>query len=79
MQHSLVDAALLTRVLLSSVRNSVAEWGAALPSGQIYAPGGLSVGLKEDILFLEIVYIIFLGEQRSCYGGGGRAAPRLAW
>jgi hypothetical protein len=32
------------------------------------------LGLKGSILFLEIVYFLFLGEQRSCEGGG-RAAP----
>ena len=32
-------------------------------------PGGPSLGLMEDILFLEILYFLFLGEQRSCDGG----------
>jgi hypothetical protein len=35
------------------------------------------LGLKEDILFLEIFYFLFLREQRSCDGGGARSA-RLA-
>ena len=43
--------------------------------GKIYATGGPSLALKEDILFLEIVYFLFWGEQRSCDGRGG--AQRL--
>jgi hypothetical protein len=45
-------------------------------SGKIYAPGDPSLGLKEDILFLEIVNFFGGGEQRSWDGRGGRAAPR---
>jgi hypothetical protein len=37
-------------------------------------PGGPSLGLKGNILFMEIVCFLFLEEQRSC-DGGGRAAP----
>ena len=33
------------------------------------------MGLKEDILFLEIVYFLFWGEQRSCDGRGGAQRP----
>ncbi len=33
--------------------------------GKICAPGCPSSGLKEDILFLEIVYFLFWGEQRT--------------
>jgi hypothetical protein len=44
--------------------------------GKIYAPGDPSLGLKKDILFLEIVnFYIFLREQRSCDGWGARSAP----
>ncbi len=35
------------------------------------------MGLKEDILFLEIVYFFILGEQRSCNGRGGAQRPVL--
>jgi hypothetical protein len=31
--------------------------------------------LKEAILFVEIVYFIFLGKQRSCDGQGGMQRP----
>jgi hypothetical protein len=41
----------------------------------IYAPCGPSLGLKEEILFLEIVNFFILGEQRSCDGRGARSAP----
>ncbi len=37
-----------------------------------------SLGLKEDILFLEY-FFYFWGMQRSCDGRAGRAAPRQAW
>ncbi len=50
---------------------SVVQWN----TGNIYAPGGLSLCLKGSILFLKIVYFLFLGKQRSC--DGGRAAPVL--
>ncbi len=33
------------------------------------------MGLKEDILFLEIVYFLFWGEQRSCDGREGAQRP----
>jgi len=33
------------------------------------------LGLKEDILFLEIVYFSFWGEQRSCDGREGAQRP----
>jgi hypothetical protein len=37
---------------------------------------GLSLGLKEDILFLQIVYFIFFGNSEAAMGGGGaRSAP----
>ena len=38
--------------------------------------------MKEDILFLELVYFFilgFLGSNEAAMGGGGRAAPRWAW
>ncbi len=38
-----------------------------------YAHGGPSLCLKGSILFLEIVYFLFLGKQRSC--DGGHTAP----
>jgi hypothetical protein len=44
-------------------------------SGKIYAPGDQSLGLKEDILFLEIVNFYIFREQRSCDGWGARSAP----
>ena len=36
------------------------------------------LGLKEDILFPEIVYFLFEGSSVAAMGGG-RAAPRWAW
>jgi hypothetical protein len=42
-------------------------------SGKI-APGGPSLGLKEDILFLEIVFY-FGGSSEAAMGGGARSAP----
>ncbi len=36
------------------------------------------MGLKEDILFLEIVYFL-LGGSSAAAMGGGRAAPLWAW
>jgi hypothetical protein len=33
------------------------------PSGKIYSPGDPSSGLKESILFLEIVYFLILGDE----------------
>ncbi len=33
------------------------------------------MGLKEDILFPEIVYFLFWGEQRSCDGREGAQRP----
>ncbi len=48
----------------------------AWSSGKI-APGGPSSGLKESILFLEIVDFLFLWSSEAAIGGGGgRAAPR---
>ena len=42
----------------------------------MYAPSGPSLGLKEDILFLEIVYFLFLGdEQEAGWWGGGAQRP----
>jgi hypothetical protein len=37
-------------------------------------PGGPSLGLKEDILFLEIVYFVFLGSSEAA-----RGAQRPVW
>ena len=40
-------------------------------SGKIYAPGGPSLGLNEDILFLEIVnFYIFGGAAKLRWVGG---------
>ncbi len=33
------------------------------------------MGLKEDFLFLEIVYFYFGGSSESAMGGGARSAP----
>jgi hypothetical protein len=41
-------------------------------SGKIYAPGDPSLGLKKDILFLEIVYFHFLGSSEAAMGGGAQ-------
>ncbi len=43
-------------------------------SGKIYAPGVPNSGLKESILFLEIVYFFIFGAK---LGGGGR--QRSVW
>ncbi len=48
-------------------------------SGKIYAPGDPSLGLKEDILFLEIVNFYIFGGAAKLRWAGGRAAPRWAW
>ena len=47
-------------------------------SGKIYAPGDPSLGLKEDILFLEIVYFLKFWGSSEAAMGGGRAAPQWA-
>jgi hypothetical protein len=39
--------------------------------------GGRGSGLKDSILFLEIVCFLFLGEQRTCDGRGGGARSAL--
>ncbi len=39
----------------------------------MYAPSGPSLGLKEDIWFLEIVD--FYSNSRNCDGRGARSAP----
>ena len=45
-------------------------------SGNIYAPGDQSLGLNEDILFLEKVYFFIFGGSEAAMGGGGaRSAP----
>ncbi len=45
-------------------------------SGKKYAPGDPSLGLKEDILFLEIVYFcIFGGAAKLRWAGRARSAP----
>ncbi len=55
---------------------SVTQYGAAQPSGKIYAPGGPSLGLKEDVLFLEIgLFLYFWGNSEAAMGGGARSAP----
>jgi hypothetical protein len=42
-------------------------------SGKIYAPGDPSLGLKEDILFLEIVnFYIFEGAAKLRWVGGAQ-------
>ncbi len=33
------------------------------------------MGLKEDLLFLEIVYFLFWGSSKAAMGGGARSAP----
>ena len=38
--------------------------GCSLAHRKIYAPGGPSLGLEGDILFLEIVYFLFGGEAK---------------
>jgi hypothetical protein len=43
-------------------------------NGKIYAHGGPSSGLKESILFLEIVYFLFLGGSEAAIGGRARNA-----
>ncbi len=43
-----------------------------------YAHGGPSFGLKESILFLEIVYFFSFWGAAKLRLGGRRAAPRLA-
>jgi hypothetical protein len=50
----------------SSVGCSLAQW-------KIYAPGDPKLDLKEDILFLEIVY--FGGSSEAAMGGGGAQRP----
>jgi hypothetical protein len=40
----------------------------------MYAPSGPSLGLKEDILFLEIDFY-FSGSSEAAMGGGARSAP----
>ena len=42
-------------------------------TGKIYAPGDPSLGLKEDILFLEIVYFCIFGGAAKLRGA--RSAP----
>jgi hypothetical protein len=48
-------------------------------SGKIYAPGDPSLGLKEDILLLEIVNFYIFGGAAKLRWAGGRAAPSWAW
>ena len=44
-------------------------------SGKKYAPGDPSLGLKEDILLLEIVnFYIFGGSAKLRWAGGARSA-----
>ncbi len=44
-----------------------------MPSGKIYDPGGLSLGLKGSILFLEIVfYLNFWGSSEAAMGRGAQ-------
>jgi hypothetical protein len=46
-------------------------------SGKICAPGNPSLGLKRNILFLEIVYFFEGGSSEAAMGGWARSA-RLA-
>jgi len=39
------------------------------------APGGPSLGLEGDILFLEIVFFCLGGSSEAAMGGGARSAP----
>ncbi len=53
----------------SSVGCSLAQW-------KIYDPGSPSLGLKEDILFLEIVIFLFGGSSEAAMGGAQRPVGR---
>ena len=59
----------------SSVGYSLAHWKNICPRQPEF-------GLKEDILFLKIVYFLYfgvLGGAAKLRWAGGRAAPRWAW
>ncbi len=80
MQHNSLEcsvaqegAALLSKVQWSLVGCSyIAQW-------KIDTHGGPSLGLKELILFLEIVYFFhFWVSIKAVMGGRGRAVPCLA-
>jgi hypothetical protein len=42
---------------------------------KIYAPGGPTLGLKEDILFLEIFYFSIFGRAAELRRAGGAQRP----
>ncbi len=59
---------MLTGVQRSSVGYSLAPWKNVCPRRPEF-------GLKEDILFLEIVYFLFGGEAKLRWAGGGAQRP----
>ncbi len=62
----------LVKLLLSLYGTEWRERGYGL-SGKIYAPGDPSLGLKEDILFLETVnFYSFEGASKLRWAGGAQ-------